>query len=149
MKFPNSASPLGIHLIRRDHREIGDMLVELDFSILSAQSMQRIEKLMRHIHLLTLTHFALEECLMKASTYPALSLHLLEHQWLAEQCLALETRARHQGIDPGDPLLKFMMHSHTGHICHSDAKYEQWLDRPRIPFPLPGNRESGTSGLMA
>ncbi len=70
---------------------------------------------------------------MRATGYPQLALHRMEHQWLAEQVSTLKSRTRHSVIDVIDHLAQLLTQSHTGHMQKGDAHYGRWLSNPLPP----------------
>jgi hemerythrin len=127
-----TGSNTGVRLLDCDHREMGDLLHELHRTLTAGESMQQTAHLLTLIRRITLTHFALEESMMQATSYPDTYLHRLEHQWLAEQNALLETRARRSGLVAGDQLLNLMTQSHLSHMHHYDIHYGKWLENTPI-----------------
>ena len=71
MEIPNHKHDLGIQVIDRDHREISELLVEINFNAArDGDAARRIHSL-RELARATRSHFLLEEGLMDASKFPA------------------------------------------------------------------------------
>ena len=122
----------GVRLIDLDHREIAAMLEDVSHSLASGHSMQYIATLLSSLRQMTLTHFAFEESMMQATGYPKLALHLLEHQWLAEQAGSLISRARQRGLQGEDRLMQFFIKSHLSHIQFGDSQFGLWLNNTTL-----------------
>ena len=75
MEMSNRKHDLGIKVIDRDHREISELLLEINFNVVRDADAGRRIRHLRDLARATRSHFLLEEGMMAASKFPGLPLH--------------------------------------------------------------------------
>jgi hemerythrin-like metal-binding protein len=127
MGVSNHKYDLDIRVIDRDHREISDLLVEINFNeSRDGDAARRIHNL-RDLARATRSHFLLEEGMMAAKKFPGLDLHRLRHQWLLQQIWQLAIYwGKEKNALTREPI-GLLFESHIAHIETEDRAYGLWL----------------------
>ncbi|MDR3755134.1 MAG: hemerythrin domain-containing protein [Terracidiphilus sp.] len=128
MEMSNHKHDLGIQAIDRDHREISDLLLEINFNVVTeADTGRRIHHL-RDLARATRSHFLLEEGMMAASKFPGLPLHRLRHKWMLGQIWQLANYwGKEKNALTREPI-GVLWESHIAHMESEDRAYGSWLD---------------------
>ena len=128
MDMSNHKHDLGIKVIDRDHREISDLLVEINFNAARDGDAGRRIRRLRDLVRLTRSHFLLEEGVMAVSKFPGLPLHRLRHQWMLEQIWQLANDWGKQKNALTREPIGLLWESHIAHLEGEDRAYGLWLD---------------------
>jgi len=127
MEMSNHGHHLGIEIIDRDHREISELLVEINFSAARDGDVGRRMRSLRDLACATRSHFLLEEWMMDAAKYPGLDVHRMRHAWMLEEIGRL---ARYWGQEKSAPTrepMGLLWQSHIEHVETEDRAYGLWL----------------------
>lgn len=139
MEMSNRKRDLGSRVIDRDHREISELLVEINFNVSRDGDAGRRVHTLRELARATRSHFLLEEALMEASKFPGLPLHRLRHKWMLGQIWQL---ANYWGRQKNALILEpigLLQESHAAHMEREDRAYGLWLDGPVRDSDRPQN----------
>jgi hemerythrin len=128
MDMSNHNHDLGIKVIDRDHREISELLVEINFNGSRDGDAGRRIRSLREVARATRSHFLLEETMMAVSKFPGLPLHRLRHQWMLEQIWQLANDWGKQKNALTREPVGLLWESHTAHVESEDRAYGLWLD---------------------
>ncbi len=121
---------LDIKVIDRDHREISDLLVEINFNVARDGDAGRRISSLRNTARATRSHFLLEEGMMEATRFPGLALHRMRHQWMLQQIGQLAAYwGKEKNALTREPI-RLLWESHIAHMESEDRGYSLWLDRP-------------------
>ena len=130
MEMSNHGHHLGIEIIDRDHREISELLVEINFNVARDGDAGRRIRSLRDLARATRSHFLLEEAMMAASKFPGLALHRLRHQWMLQQIGQLATYwGKEKNALVREPI-GLLWESHIAHLESEDRAYGLWLKGP-------------------
>jgi hemerythrin-like metal-binding protein len=128
MDMSNHKHDLGIKVIDRDHREISDLLVEINFNAARDGDAGRRIRRLRDLVRLTRSHFLLEEGVMAVSKFPGLALHRMRHQWMLQQIGQLAAYwGKEKNALTREPI-GLLWESHIAHLEGEDRAYGLWLD---------------------
>ena len=117
---------LGHEGMDTDHRQLVALVNQLANGIVNNLGKEAYEDLLDELFAHTLAHFAMEEQLMAASSYPYTEEHCAEHARLIKD--ALDYRARFDsGNEPSVSLLYFFDQWLTRHILSSDSELANFL----------------------
>jgi hemerythrin-like metal-binding protein len=120
-------SELGIEVIDRDHREISELLVEININAGKNGDAARKIFLLRDLARATRSHFLLEEWMMGATNYPELGLHRQRHAWMLEEIMRLaEYWDKRKNVLTREPM-GLLWESHIAHVECEDQAYGLWL----------------------
>jgi hemerythrin-like metal-binding protein len=127
MGMSNHNHGLDTKVIDRDHREISDLLVEINFVVArDGDAGRRIHNL-RDLARATRSHFLLEEAIMDASKFPGLALHRMRHKWMLGQIWQLANYwGKEKNALTREPI-DLLWESHTAHVESEDRSYGLWL----------------------
>jgi hemerythrin len=98
MEIPNHKHDLGIQVIDRDHREISELLVEINFNA------------------------------ARDGEFPGLALHRMRHKWMLGQIWQLANYWGLQKNALTREPIGLLWESHTAHVVREDGAYGLWLD---------------------
>ncbi len=128
MELSSQGHDLGIKMIDRDHREISELLMEINFNAARDENAARKIRRLRGLERVTRSHFLLEEVMMAETKYPGLALHRLRHQWMMEQIRQLAAYwDREKSPLTREPMGQ-LWESHIAHVENEDQAYGLWLD---------------------
>jgi hemerythrin-like metal-binding protein len=128
MDMSNHKHDLGIKVIDRDHREISDLLLEINFNGSRDGDAGRRIHTLRDLARATRAHFLLEESIMAATKFPGLALHRMRHQWMLQQIGQLATYwGKEKNALTREPI-GLLWESHIAHLEGEDRAYGLWLD---------------------
>jgi hemerythrin-like metal-binding protein len=88
----------------------------------------RTGSLLRKLAKFSLVHFGLEEGMMRATGYPGMDPHRLNHQRITEQLNGLVARHGRGGLVQKRGALSFLHELHSAHVRTDDLRYGEWLD---------------------
>ena len=120
-------SELGIDVIDRDHREISELLVEINVNEKADGNADRKILLLRDLARASRSHFLLEEWMMGATNYPGLAQHRTRHAWMLEEITRLAEYWGKQRIAPTREPMGLLWESHIEHVECEDQAYGLWL----------------------
>jgi hemerythrin-like metal-binding protein len=128
MDMSNHKHDLGIKVIDRDHREISDLLLEINFNGSRDGDAGRRIHTLRDLARATRAHFLLEESIMAATKFPGLALHRMRHQWMLQQIGQLAAYwGKEKNALTREPI-GLLWESHIAHLEGEDRAYGLWLD---------------------
>jgi hemerythrin-like metal-binding protein len=128
MEMSNHKNDLGIKVIDRDHREISDLLLEINFNVAREADAARKIRNLRDLARATRSHLLLEESMMAATKFPGLALHRLRHQWMLQQIWQLATYWGNQKNALTREPIGLLWESHIAHMESEDWAYGLWLN---------------------
>ncbi|MFO0556248.1 MAG: bacteriohemerythrin [Polyangiaceae bacterium] len=119
---------VGIGQFDNEHKKLLGMLNELYDAAQAGSAKDHLGKILDGLINYTKTHFANEERYMKMHKYPDFEAHRAEHDALAKQVLAVQSKY-HAGASAalGMEVLSFLKNWLTKHIQGSDKKYAPFL----------------------
>ncbi|MGO8759558.1 MAG: bacteriohemerythrin [Terracidiphilus sp.] len=123
---------LGVQLIDRDHREIAEIMLAINFNAARDADPGRQLRHLRELQRLVRSHFLLEEAMMTASRYPGLGLHTMRHEWMMEQIRRLCVYWKDEKNALTREPMGLLWESHIAHVESEDRAYDRWLDGARI-----------------
>jgi hemerythrin-like metal-binding protein len=127
MEVSNHGHDLGIKMIDRDHREISELLLEINFNATRDENADRKIRRLRILSRVTRSHFLLEEAMMAAAKYPGLAVHRTRHAWMLEEIRRLaEYWDKKKGALTREPM-GLLWESHIEHVECEDRAYGLWL----------------------
>ena len=144
-----SDSSVGIRLLNVDHREMEDVINQLQVAIMVGRDRDWTIRLLRRLSDFTRTHFALEEGMMSATEYPNLAAHCGCHQQLLQQLDAYISLYLKGRLNPSRESLKFLFVWHATHSQVNDAHYADWLVMRHADFRQNEPAESPHTGREA
>ena len=119
---------LGIKMIDRDHKEICELLLEMNYSAPENGDASRRLRRLKELERISRSHFLLEEGMMAATRYPGLALHRLRHEWMMEQIKRLTAYwGREKNALTREPM-GLLWESHILHVEGEDRAYGDWLN---------------------
>jgi hemerythrin-like metal-binding protein len=127
MDMSNHPPDLSIKVIDRDHREISDLLVEINFNVVRDGDAGRRIHGLRDLARATRSHFLLEEAMMAATKFPGLPLHRLRHQWMLQQIGYLTAYWGKEKNAPTREPIGLLWESHVAHLESEDRAFGRWL----------------------
>jgi hemerythrin len=128
MDISNHKHDLDIKVIDRDHREISELLVEINFNVARDGDAGRRIHTLRDLARATRSHFLLEEAMMAATKFPGLALHRMRHQWMLQQIGQLANYwGKEKNALTREPI-GLLWESHIAHLESEDRSYGLWLD---------------------
>jgi hemerythrin-like metal-binding protein len=120
-------SQLGIEIVDRDHREISELLVEININKDTHGEAARKILLLRDLARASRSHFLMEEWMMAATNYPSLAQHRLRHAGMLEEITRLaEYWSRKKNVLTREPT-GLLWESHIEHVECEDQAYGLWL----------------------
>jgi len=132
-------SELGIEVIDRDHREISELLVEINVHTEREGEAGRKILLLGNLARASRSHFLLEEWMMGATNYPGLAQHRMRHAWMLEEIGRLaEYWGKKKNVLTREPM-GLLWESHIEHVECEDQAYGLWL----------GNTGAGSAQIRA
>lgn len=125
----NGELSVGVRLLDRDHRDMSEVIQELQAKALGDQNRNQTGLLLRKLAHVTLTHFAMEEAIMAATRYPELALHRVNHQRMMERLRSLVACHKRGSLTLNGHSLGFLSEWHGNHVEDDDLSYGLWLNR--------------------
>ena len=114
---------IGIEEIDYEHRRLVEDINRLHRQLLGQAGPRRIERTLGTIHARMQAHFALEERVMLANSYPHYREHKAEHERLLDAYTELMTRfGREPGRADREAMEAMLRQWIVGHIATSDRK---------------------------
>ena len=117
-------------MIGRDHQEIAEILLEINFNAnkggdVGRKRTRRLKELLR----ITRSHFLLEEGMMAAANYPGLGIHALSHEWMLDQIRRTDAywNRRSDALLTREPL-GLLWESHIAHSEREDLAFGAWVN---------------------
>jgi hemerythrin-like metal-binding protein len=141
MDMPNHPPDLSIKVIDRDHREIADLLMEINFNVTrDGDAGRRISRL-REMARATRSHFLLEESMMAATRFPGLALHQMRHHWMLQQIRQLATYWGEEKNALTREPMAVLWESYVAHLESEDRSYGLWMGASRSEQDRERDRE--------
>jgi len=112
----------------QQHRKLFDLVNQLHDAMKAGQAKAMMSRVLDELVAYTITHFAAEERMMAAASYPDLNAHVGEHRKLTDtvEKLNREVKAGTAGLTV--ELMEFLQHWLTNHIMQVDKKYSPFLN---------------------
>lgn len=132
MEGTSRGGDLGIKMLDRDHQEISELLLEINFNATRDGDAGRRIRRIRDLARVTRSHFLLEEGMMAATKYPGLAVHRVRHAWMMEQIgRVADYWGKERNALMREPM-GLLWESHIAHVESEDQAYGLWLDeRPK------------------
>jgi len=128
MDMSNHPPDLSVKVIDRDHREISDLMVEINVNVARDGDADRRIRNLRDVVRVSRSHFLLEEAMMAATKFPGLGLHRLRHQWMLQQIWQLAAYwGKEKNAMTREPM-GLLWESHVAHLESEDRAYGLWLN---------------------
>jgi len=121
---------VGVRILDLDHREMEESIWDICTAVKVEQDRSLTGPLLRKLARFTLTHFALEEEMMRATLYPGMAVHRSNHQCLLGQLGKLIACHDKGGLVLKPNSLDFLSDWHTAHLQRDDRYYGLWLNQP-------------------
>ncbi|MDR3710433.1 MAG: bacteriohemerythrin [Capsulimonadaceae bacterium] len=119
---------VGVAVIDSDHRNVVDKLNDLFDGAQTAQSKEKIDKLLNELIALTAAHFVREEQLFAQTEYPDVRTHRAQHAYLCKQALTIQQEFRSGVIESLSPeALDVLKNKLVNHMKGFDKKCGQYL----------------------
>ncbi|HKN22682.1 MAG TPA: bacteriohemerythrin [Terracidiphilus sp.] len=125
----NDSYSVGVKTIDQQHSVLFGILNELHAAMMNRRAQSVVGPLLDKLVKYTLEHFAFEERLMQAASYPGLVTHRAHHADLARQVGDFMTRYKRGDGTLNIELLRFLRDWLTQHIQQEDKQYGPFLTR--------------------
>jgi hemerythrin-like metal-binding protein len=119
---------VGVKSIDDQHTVLFESINDLHAAMMKGQSRTVVGSLLRTLVNYTHEHFAAEEAMMEAASYPALATHRIKHKELTKQVEEFVTRYESGDITLSIQLSDFLSDWLTKHIQSTDQEYGPWLN---------------------
>jgi hemerythrin len=113
---------LGIEAIDHEHREMIELINELDRSIQNDASQDSVAEALGEIYAHIAAHFALEEKMMRAWRYPEYPSHKQDHETLLDVLLEIIDSVDEEGTYDRDALSSDLDRWFSDHFRTHDAR---------------------------
>lgn len=120
---------VGVKTIDSQHRTLFDIVNELHTAMMNGQAQGIAGSLLGKLVKYTRDHFASEEKMMAATSYPGLARHRTRHLDLIKQVDEFMARHERGDVTINIHLLRFLGDWLTKHIQHEDKEYGPWLNQ--------------------
>lgn len=120
---------LSIKEIDDQHKKWIDMMNNLHFALLNNKGNEMIEETIADLVDYTITHFALEEALMKKMNYPGFRNHRIQHEALKEEVSQLQKDYISNECILSSQVMSRLKNWLTGHILTEDKKYADFYHK--------------------
>lgn len=128
MKTTTRAGEMGVQLIDRDHREIAEMMIAINYDATRDPDPTRQLRRLRELERMVRSHFLLEECAMTAARFRGLAVHKMRHQWMMEQIRRLSASWKNEKNALIREPMALLWESHVLHVEGEDRAFGLWLD---------------------
>jgi hemerythrin len=118
---------VGVKNLDDQHTVLFNTINDLHTAMMKGQARSIAGNLLNTLVTYTRNHFAAEEKLMAAASYPELTQHCVKHRELTEQVEKYVARYERGDITLSVHLLTFLSDWLTNHIQGEDRKYGPWL----------------------
>lgn len=126
----NDDLQLGIESVDNQHKKLVALVNTLDEAKKSGKGSRVMGELLQNLINYTVEHFEFEESLMKASSYPDLELHCVQHKQLVDKVLHFQ----HQFVDGRQRITKdvmqFLRYWLESHILKEDMAFGAYAQAP-------------------
>ena len=128
METKSQVSDLSIRMIGRDHQEIAEILLEINFNANKGGDVSERTRRLKELMRITRSHFMLEEGMMAAANYPGLGIHALSHEWMLDQIRRTDAywNRRSNALLTREPL-GLLWESHIAHSEKEDLAFGAWV----------------------
>ena len=139
MEAMSQVSDLSIRMIGRDHQEIAEILLEINFNANKGGDVSERTRRLKELLRITRSHFMLEEGMMAAANYPGLGIHALSHEWMLDQIRRTDAywNRRSDALLTREPL-GLLWESHIAHSETEDRAFTVWMNEVSSPIVIPG-----------
>jgi len=120
---------VGVEMLDEQHRKMIDALNHLHEAMLAKQPPSAIAPLVAQLEDCTSRHFATEEQLMAAASYPQAEQHRAEHGVLLQQIERCKKLYQSGDIALSGDVLEFLQGWLGDHILEEDKEYGPWLNQ--------------------
>lgn len=124
----DSSYSVGVRSLDHQHTNLFDILNELHAAMRSGQAREAAGGLLHKLVSYTKSHFAAEEALMAATSYPGLAKHRELHGALTRQVEEFVARYEKGESALSIHLLTFLRDWLTRHIQQEDREYGPWMN---------------------
>jgi hemerythrin len=133
-------SDLSIRIIGRDHQEIAEILLEINFNADKDGDVGERLRRLKTLERITRSHFMLEEGMMTAADYPGVGIHVLRHEWMLDQIkrMAGYWDRRSDALLTREPIL--LWESHIAHSETEDRAFTVWMNEVSDPILKSGQK---------
>jgi len=137
MEEMSHVSDLSIRMIGRDHQEIAEILLEINFNANKGGDVSERTRRLKELMRITRSHFMLEEGMMAAANYPGLGIHALSHEWMLDQIRRTDVywNRRSDALLTREPL-GLLWESHIAHSEREDLAFGTWVSEGSILAPV-------------
>jgi len=115
---------LGFPEIDREHRALARIVRELEAAV-EGGGRSETSALLEQLDSYSRFHFATEENAMRATTFPGIDAHIIQHRKFSARIALFHYQRR--GGDPGPELLNFVQHWFRTHTLGADEKFAAFL----------------------
>jgi hemerythrin-like metal-binding protein len=133
-------SDLSIRMIGRDHQEIAEILLEINFNASRDGDVSERTRRLKELIRIARSHFMLEEGMMAAAGYPGVGIHALRHEWMMDQI----KRTAAYWDKKSDVLTRepigLLWESHIAHSEGEDRAFGVWINEGSSPMLTPAHR---------
>ena len=123
----NDKYSVGVRSLDNQHIGLFNALNELHAAMSKGQGQSMTGPLLARLLKYTHDHFAAEEAMMAAASYPELPPHRAKHRELTQQVMDFAARYESGEIAVNVDLLNFLRDWLTTHIQQEDRAYSPWL----------------------
>lgn len=122
---------LGIKDIDQHHRHLVNLLNESYADLKSGAPAEKVQSVVNELVNYANYHFACEERLMTATSYPDFIEHKKEHDMFTRQAVDFQAGFK-DGSVPAVAVLSFLSNWITHHILQTDVKFGMFVDAHNI-----------------
>jgi len=120
----SNAMSVGVEKIDKEHRGLVDLINHLHDEMLAGKSKDNLGAILDKLISYTKTHFATEETLFRAHSYPQAVEHKKHHDALTQKVLALQTDVKSGKAVISAAVLEFLRDWLSNHVMKEDLAYK-------------------------
>lgn len=120
---------VGIQEIDEQHKTLVGLLNQLHGAILHKKGSVASREILDRLAEYTITHFLLEESLLRVAGYPGFAVHKQQHEDLIQEVQGLQRKLDQDKVTITFELLHFLKSWLTHHIIESDKRYSAYLEK--------------------
>ncbi len=117
---------IGVSILDCDHREMEEAFKELNAEIAAGSNRSQAGYLLRTLANFTILHFALEEGMMEATSYPMLNRHRTNHRHLMQRINSLVSSHDRDGRVQAGKTLGLLAWLSREHVEADDKYFGNW-----------------------
>jgi hemerythrin-like metal-binding protein len=147
MEAMSQVNDLSVRMIGRDHQEIAEILLEINFNANKGGDVSERTRRLKELMRITRSHFTLEEGMMAAANYPGLGIHALRHEWMLDQIRRTDEywNRRSDALLTREPL-GLLWESHIVHSENEDRAFGVWMTEGSGTILAPGRQLAAGPG---